>query len=244
VGFFASEEVIMELALGWREIALRLLLASVASFLIGYDRDEHGHPAGVRTTMLVCLAAALAMVQVNLLLPLAGRRPDSFVAMDLMRLPLGILSGIGFIGAGVIMKREKEQLVTGVTTAATMWYVTVLGLLYGGGQIRLALAASAIALGVLWGVKRMRGLMSHEFHGRVHMVLAKEGPTEDELREMLLASSCRISRWTTVYTQVNRLESVACEVRWLAKRSRIPETPSGIRELRELAGVEKLTWDE
>lgn len=85
----------MTLHLTWEQIAVRLILASIASFIIGLNRDEHGHPAGIRTTMLVCLAATLAMLQVNLLLPVAGKSPSSFVVMDLMRLPLGILSGIG-----------------------------------------------------------------------------------------------------------------------------------------------------
>ncbi|MGH6971889.1 MAG: MgtC/SapB family protein, partial [Caulobacteraceae bacterium] len=92
----------MHLNLTAGQIALRLALAIVASFLIGLNRDERGRPAGLRTVMLVCLAATLAMLQVNLLLPLAGRPGNSFVMNDLMRLPLGILSGIGFIGAGVI----------------------------------------------------------------------------------------------------------------------------------------------
>src|SRR3984885_11550864 len=143
--------MLMPLVLTWDQITLRILLACAASFVIGLNRDEHGHPAGIRTTMLVCLAATLAMLQVNLLLPLAGKDPSSFVVMDLMRLPLGILSGIGFIGAGVIVKRGVN--VSGVTTAATMWFVTVLGLLFGGGNLYLGIAASVIAFMVLWAVK-------------------------------------------------------------------------------------------
>ncbi|HEX4155969.1 MAG TPA: MgtC/SapB family protein [Acidobacteriaceae bacterium] len=140
----------MPLTLTWQQIALRLTLAAIASFVIGLNRDERGRPAGLRTVMLVCLAATFAMLQVNLLLPLAGRTGNSFVMNDLMRLPLGILSGIGFIGAGVIFKRDN-QLATGVTTAATLWYVTVLGLLFGGGQVRTGCAATLIAVGILWG---------------------------------------------------------------------------------------------
>jgi hypothetical protein len=75
----------------------RLVCALGASALIGLNRSQHGHAAGLRTSILVCLAACLAMIQVNLLLPLAGRSPNSFVMNDLMRWPLGILSGMGFI---------------------------------------------------------------------------------------------------------------------------------------------------
>ena len=79
----------------WSDVALRLLCAVVAGFVTGYDRGEHGRPAGLRTTMLVSLAACVAMIQANLLLAVAGKTPDSFVVLDLMRLPLGILSGMG-----------------------------------------------------------------------------------------------------------------------------------------------------
>src|SRR5215475_4281882 len=128
--------------IGWHEIALRLVLTVIAGLLIGYNRTEHGKAAGLRTTLLVCLAASFAMIQVNLLLPTAGRAPDSFVTNDLMRLPLGILTGVGFIGAGAILRRR--DVVTGVTTAATIWYVTVIGLCFGGGQILLGWLATAI----------------------------------------------------------------------------------------------------
>ena len=113
--------------------------------------EHRRQPAGLRTTTLVSLAAAVAMIQANLLLPQTGKSADSFVVLDLMRLPLGILSGIGFIGAGAILKRG--DMVRGVTTAATIWFVTVIGLCFGGGQLSLGAAAFDLALLVLWGFK-------------------------------------------------------------------------------------------
>ncbi len=61
------------------DLALRLALTVLAGILVGYNRSEHGKAAGMRTTLMVCLAASVAMLQVNLLLPMSGRRPDSFV---------------------------------------------------------------------------------------------------------------------------------------------------------------------
>jgi putative Mg2+ transporter-C (MgtC) family protein len=125
----------MPLTLTWHDIAIRLALSVVAGTLIGLDRGEHGRPAGLRTTLLVCLAAAVAMIQTNLLLATKGRPTDSFIMLDLMRLPLGILTGMGFIGGGAILRRDG--FVLGVTTAATLWFVTVIGLCFGGGSLRL-----------------------------------------------------------------------------------------------------------
>ena len=76
-------------------------------------------PQGSDTTVLVGLAACVAMIEANLLLSVGGKVTDSFGSMDVLRLPLGVLTGVGFIGGGAILKRG--DLVTGVTTAATLW---------------------------------------------------------------------------------------------------------------------------
>ena len=226
----------------WEDIALRLALACVASFVIGLNRDQHGHPAGVRTTMLVCLAAALAMVQVNLLLPIAGKSPTSFVVMDLMRLPLGILSGIGFIGAGVIIKRGAD--VTGVTTAATIWLVTVLGLLFGGGNIIIGIAGSIVAVGILWLLKYVERHIPRESRGSLRLALASDSPSEAELRQRLLAANWTIAHWTAHYRPANVLTVVECELKQTASGSHIPDTPPSIEQLRSLPGIRSLTWKQ
>ncbi|HTY55459.1 MAG TPA: MgtC/SapB family protein [Candidatus Binataceae bacterium] len=120
-----------------------MALTIVASGIIGLDRGERGRAAGLRTTILVGLAASVAMIQANILLSIGGKTADSFGVMDLMRLPLGILTGVGFIGGGAILRRD--DLVTGVTTAATLWIVTVIGLCLGGGQLVLGTASTLLA---------------------------------------------------------------------------------------------------
>jgi putative Mg2+ transporter-C (MgtC) family protein len=136
----------MPVELTWIDLVIRLLCTLIAGAIIGYDRGERAKAAGLRTTMLVCMAASVAMMQMNYLLPLAGRPTDSFVTNDLMRLPLGILTGVGFIGGGAILRRGN--LIIGVTTAATLWYVTVIGLCFGGGQMLLGWCATAISRAV------------------------------------------------------------------------------------------------
>lgn len=190
----------MPLTLTWEQIALRILLAAIASLLIGLNRDEKGHPAGMRTTMLVCLAACLAQLQANILLPTVGKTLSSFAVLDLERLPLGILSGIGFIGAGVIVKRDNN-LVTGVTTAATIWFVSVLGLLFGGGQLRLGCAATALAIFILWGLKHAENYIPREQQGNLYLKLDANSPTEEELRKLILKAGCesRAGRRRTIH---------------------------------------------
>jgi putative Mg2+ transporter-C (MgtC) family protein len=117
------------------DIAWRLALAVVAGFVIGFNRSAHEHPAGLRTTLLVCVAAAVAMIQANILLGTTQNQEGHTITLDLMRLPLGILTGVGFIGGGAILRRDG--LVQGVTTAATLWLVTVIGSASGAVKIGL-----------------------------------------------------------------------------------------------------------
>ena len=233
----------MPLTLTWEQIAVRILLAAIASLLIRLNRDEKGHPAGMRTTMLVCLAACLAQLQANILLPTAGKTSSSFSVLDLERLPLGILSGIGFIGAGVIVKRDNN-LVTGVTTAATIWFVSVLGLLFGGGQLILGCAATALAIIILWGLKHAENIIPRVQQGHLCMALDAGSPPEDELRALILKTGCEFARWQATYDPPRLLSRLECTVRWRERPSHQPHTPAAIEQLRALPGVRSLTWSE
>jgi putative Mg2+ transporter-C (MgtC) family protein len=232
----------LPLDLTWEQIAIRLTLACAASLIIGLNRDEHGHPAGVRTTMLVCLAATLAMLQVNLLLPLAGKLPSSFVVMDLMRLPLGILSGIGFIGAGVIIKQDGN--VRGLTTAATIWLVTVLGLLFGGGNLYLGIAGSLLSFVILWALRLLERRIPREYRGSLKISLSENAPDETHLRQQLAASGLSIVHWNPFYAPPSVLASIDCELKWTERAERMPETPQAVQQLRTLPGVTSVYWKE
>jgi putative Mg2+ transporter-C (MgtC) family protein len=177
----------MPLNIGWGEIALRLALTVVAGILIGINRSEHGHAAGLRTTLLVCLAASLSMLQVNLLLPMTGKTSSSFAVMDLMRLPLGILSGMGFIGAGAIVR--KDNFVHGLTTAATLWFVTVLGLCFGGGQLALGLVGLALGVLVLEVLKRVEYQLREDRHAVLSVIIGTKVQTVRRRRS--LPQNCR-----------------------------------------------------
>ena len=141
----------MPVVLHWNDVLARIALALVAGALVGLNRSESGKTAGLRTTILVCLAACLSMLLVNALLLQAGKPESGFSQLDLMRLPLGILTGMGFIGGGAILHRDG--LVSGVTTAATLWFVTVIGLCIGGAQLLLGALGLVLALLVVWPLR-------------------------------------------------------------------------------------------
>ena len=228
----------MPLIIGWNEIAFRLALTVIAGLLIGYNRTEHGKAAGLRTTLLVCLAASVAMIEVNLLLPTSGRAPDSFVMNDLMRFPLGILTGVGFIGGGAILRRD--DIVVGVTTAATLWCVTMIGLCIGAGLIGLGLAATVIGLFGLWGLGWIEAHLRRERRAELAIELGSDAPSESAIRRRLQAAGLRITgvELSTARDGFRRLVFKLHEFSLPDENA----TPQVCQELAAETGVQKLDW--
>ncbi|HZL12626.1 MAG TPA: MgtC/SapB family protein [Verrucomicrobiae bacterium] len=229
----------MHLGITWNEIALRLACTVIAGTLIGINRGEHGRAAGLRTTLLVCLAASLAMIQANLLLNATGKTSDSFVIMDVMRLPLGILSGMGFIGAGAILRRGN--LVLGITTAATLWFVTVMGLCFGGGQIALGLIALALGLIILSGLKWVEDHWTQDRHAILTIVTGTNGPTENEIVEALAAANYKINFSSIVYGENGVVRKFTCQIRWRG-RAHETQSPEPIKQLAARFHFLEMDW--
>jgi putative Mg2+ transporter-C (MgtC) family protein len=231
----------MSLTLEWHDIALRLALVIVAGAVLGANRSERGRAAGLVTTVLVCLAAAVSMIQTNLLLSIGGKADDSFITLDLMRLPLGILTGMGFIGAGAILRRGR--LIRGVTTAATLWLATVIGLCLGGGQIGLGVATTALGLLALWGLKKVELWLGRDHRAIFVVIAADDGPTEQDVRGQLLAARYRITTSSVIHriTQGRPRHTLRYDVEWHARRADEPPPPF-LDQLRRRPGVLKLSW--
>jgi putative Mg2+ transporter-C (MgtC) family protein len=229
----------MPLTLTWPEISIRLLCTLAAAGLIGLNRSEHGHAAGLRTSILVCLAACLAMVQVNLLLPLAGRSANSFVMNDLMRLPLGILSGMGFIGAGAIVRRDN--LVVGVTTAATLWFLTVIGLCFGSGLTGLGIVGAALGALVLTGLKVLEDRMKQDRQATLLIVTAFSGPGEDEIRSVLQAGGFRISSCALTAASAAGDRELTYVLQWRTHGHEV-KVPEAVQILMVREGVVRIAW--
>jgi putative Mg2+ transporter-C (MgtC) family protein len=227
----------MPLHLGWDEIALRLAVTIVAGIVLGFDRSEHGKAAGMRTTLLVCLAASVAMIQVNLLLPLAGRAADSFVMNDLMRFPLGILTGVGFIGGGAILRRG--DIVVGVTTAATLWLATVAGLCIGGGQVGLGVVATALGVFALSGLKLVERRLRQERSARLAVELEPDGPSEEEIRRKVVAAGLAVT--ATSVSLAAGARRVRFTLRYATFAGDAPAPPVVAALARE-SGVAKVDW--
>jgi putative Mg2+ transporter-C (MgtC) family protein len=124
------------------DITIRLMLALVLGGLIGFERERNSHPAGFRTNILVCLGSALIM-----LLSIYGFADfvnSDIVRMDPARLAAQVLPGIGFIGAGAILRNGMS--VTGITTAATLLVVSGIGLAVGAGFYYAAIVTTVMVI--------------------------------------------------------------------------------------------------
>lgn len=226
--------------MSWHDIALRLVLSLIAGAIVGLDRGEHGRPAGLRTTTLVCLAAAVAMIQANLLLATNGKTHDSFVTFDVMRLPLGILTGVGFIGGGAILRRDG--LVLGVTTAATLWFVTVIGLCFGGGQIRLGLAAFALAVMVLSGLHWVDSRIKQDQHGILSLTTENNEPDENMIRAAINKAGYKFRVASVIYCQETHRRQLEYRLSWRSAPSRL-DSPAFIQELAQATSVFAVRWE-
>ena len=112
------------------EIIMRLLLGTLFGGVIGFERQVHGRPAGFRTHILVCIAAVLIMLVSEYYQYLSTIDP-SYIRIDPGRIAAGALAGVGFIGAGVVLKAGLS--IQGLTTAACIWVVSAIGLAIGSG---------------------------------------------------------------------------------------------------------------
>ncbi|MGO1540525.1 MAG: MgtC/SapB family protein [Luteimonas sp.] len=118
-------------------IVARVLCAAVLGGIIGWEREAKGRAAGLRTHMLVSVGAALFVLAPLL----AGVGPG-----DVTRVMQGIVSGIGFLGAGAILRRDRGGRVEGLTTAAGIWMTAAIGMAAGMGQEVVALITTVVAL--------------------------------------------------------------------------------------------------
>ncbi|HSC63138.1 MAG TPA: MgtC/SapB family protein [Caldimonas sp.] len=129
-------------------IVARLVLAGLLGGALGYERERSGKAAGMRTHMLVAIGAALFA-----LVP----QQAGMAVGDLSRVIQGIVTGVGFLGAGAIIKHASEQSVQGLTTAAGVWMTAAIGVACGLGRESTAVISTVLALIVLMAVPHLVG---------------------------------------------------------------------------------------
>jgi putative Mg2+ transporter-C (MgtC) family protein len=148
------------------DFSARLIIAAALGALIGAEREIHGHPAGIRTHMLVALGSGIFTV-----LSIHGFGQAPGAGIDPTRIAAQIVSGIGFLGAGAILK--DGIVIRGLTTAASLWATAAVGMAAGAGEYVIGTVAAAVIIVSLWPInalaERLHGSAVPEVQLRLHL---------------------------------------------------------------------------
>jgi putative Mg2+ transporter-C (MgtC) family protein len=210
------------------DLSLRLIVAAGLGLAIGFEREIHGHPAGLRTHMLVALGSALfTVLSIRGFLGEPGAAP-----VDPTRIAAQIVSGIGFLGAGAILK--DGIVIRGLTTAASLWATSAVGMAAGASEYVIATVAAAVILVSLWPINaiadRLHGSSLPEMQLRLSM---KRVDLLGQVSEILVVHKLEIGEIATQRLAKDHYQAD------LALRGRNPTAISAaIDEIARLPGVD------
>ncbi len=179
----------MDLTLGghyveYRSILTHLTGGLIAGGLIGFERSFRGRPAGFRTHTLVCLASSLLMLVTMYQWKWLPGVPLETVKTDPTRMAQGIMTGIGFLGAGVIYKEGFS--IRGLTTAASIWITAAIGILFGVGFFFPAVVATILTVGILAAFRWIERSIPTEKYIHYSVLFDRDNPLpETNLRQLL-----------------------------------------------------------
>ena len=216
-------------------ILFRLLFAVVLGGLIGMERGAHGRPAGFRTHILVCLGAAIAA----LLPDLFQLGEDGGQHLDRARIISGVVTGIGFLGAGAIIR--LGDMVKGLTTAAGIWFTAVLGILIGSGFFLLAAICTAVSLLVLVLFDKINDVLPPKVYRHVKVCA---GSADYESIEIKAADVLRRNEIVVqeLFQEWHRDEAVII-ITYQVKARNLLNSGHIVRALSEIPGIEWIKWE-
>ncbi len=220
--------------------AIKLLLAAVVGGFIGFERETHGQAAGLRTNVLVCTGACLLMM---LSLHMAHIYRDvnineTVVRLDPARIASYAIASMGFLGAGAII--TGQGTVKGLTTAASMWLVTGIGLAIGAGFFVPALTCMFLSLVVLYGFRQIKRLLPKDEHTLLTLVFDQtQGPLE-QIKAILTSHKIFINFINYYLDQ--KQNTVTYKLR-LQSRMDIPWGHL-VHEMKEVGELREMSWEE
>ena len=213
------------------DVVTRLLVVTLLAGLVGYERERHGRAAGLRTHLLVGVGSCLMMLTaIDMMDRFAGR-----VQIDPTRMASQVISGIGFLGAGTILRFRAS--IRGLTTAASIWTVAGIGLAVGAGFLFGAVATTVIVLIALFGFGAIERRMRKDWYKT--LVVEKAGTAQDlaRIREVLALHHAEI-RDVDIRPSAESRSIVEMSLKLLSERD---EEPIG-SELTKLPGTHRVHW--
>lgn len=173
------------------ELILRIAVGAALGGIIGYERDRHGRPVGLRTHLIVAMAAATFMVISSHFVYWQHYGKDDLVMVDSSRIAASVVSGIGFLAGGAILRQGVT--IQGLTTAAGLWLVTAIGMSAGAGMYVISIVVTAMGIVALTVLRRFEDKNDHLVRRRVSVVLGDEQSTVARVMSALAALPATVS---------------------------------------------------
>lgn len=173
------------------ELVLRIAVGAALGGIIGYERDRHGRPVGLRTHLIVAMAAATFMVISSHFVYWQHYGKDDLVTVDSSRIAASVVSGIGFLAGGAILRQGVT--IQGLTTAAGLWLVTAIGMSAGAGMYVISVVVTAMGIVALTVLRRFEDKNDHLVRRRVSIVLADEQSAVGKVMSALAALPATVS---------------------------------------------------
>jgi putative Mg2+ transporter-C (MgtC) family protein len=221
------------------EMMIRLVLAILLGGAIGLERESRGRPAGLRTHILVCLGATIIMIASTRMAIVSQALPaTSRIQVDPGRIAAGVVTGIGFLGAGAIIR--IGDLVRGLTTAGCIWFVAALGITIGQGLYALAIVATGLALAVLLALTQVERRIQPVVYRSivVQAALAQAEAIEQTCRALLTERAIRVQ---DIVSRLSVAEDRA-EVTFKISVRHHLQAGAVLRSVAALPGVTEARW--
>jgi putative Mg2+ transporter-C (MgtC) family protein len=218
----------------------KLFLSLLLGAIIGYERETHGQAAGLRTNVLVCMSGCLLMLlSLHMTTLYSQFTDDSVIRIDPGRIASYAIAGMGFLGAGAIIKGRGT--VRGLTTAAGLWMVTALGMAIGAGFIVPAVATALFSVPVLFSLRFFKPIMRHDEHTLLTVTCCTQERPLKQIKA-ILGEYKQISIKFVDYREDLEREKVTYTFRLLSKNEFAWNKVVG--SLLELPCVKHISWQE
>jgi putative Mg2+ transporter-C (MgtC) family protein len=172
----------------------KLLIAAILGGFIGWERERRGRPAGLRTHLLLCVGVTLMMlVSEHIFVNYQVYKSDSVLRIDPARIAAQVITGVGFLGAGTIMKFRAS--IRGLTTAASLWIVSGIGLAVGSGFILPAVFTTIIAITTLILLPKAESKIKRDKYMTIKMLIAGQEHFLDNIKSILEKNSVELQNY-------------------------------------------------
>ncbi len=220
------------------EILFRLFLAAVLGAVVGLEREVHGRPAGIRTYLLLCMGSALIMVVSELLFfKYEAKGLEGILRADPARIAAQAITGIGFLGAGVIL-RYKDSI-RGLTTAAAIWVACAVGLAIGAGFYLFGAAVTGLTLVSLVGLKVFERRLKKDWYKEMTVVARDEAGQLNRIQEVITRHEFEIVN----FGLKKDLERKEVRASFLLRVRSVRPSREMLQEVFAIAGVKSVDLD-